>query len=142
MGRYCEAATCWSHDNKRKNLQIYPWMRDVTWDLGEIPNKLYKFDITAHSRLCSHHFDKEQLQNDGHAMGFPKYFYWNNYMHGLVLNPRKSGAVEKRAQAEAAVASPPAASPEAEPDAALGNAMRTHARRVIVQAPEVGQSRK
>ena len=31
MGRYCEAAMCWSHDNKRKNLQKYPWMRDVTW---------------------------------------------------------------------------------------------------------------
>ena len=52
---------------------------------------------------------REQLQNDGHAVGFPKHFYWNNY--GLVLNPRKSGAVEKRAQAEAAVASPPAALP-------------------------------
>ena len=62
---------------------------------------------------------------DGHAVGFLKYFCWNNY--GLVLNPRKSGAVEKRAQAEASVASPTAASPDAEPEAAaIGNAMRTH----------------
>ena len=37
--------------------------------------------------------------------------------------------MEKRAQTEAAVASPPAASPEAEPEAAgmpLGNTTRTH----------------
>ena len=31
MGRYCEPASCWSYDNKLKNLQKYPWMRDVTW---------------------------------------------------------------------------------------------------------------
>ena len=114
-------------------------MRDVTWVnsqqtlqrvrrgrscLGS--RRQDKFEITAHSRLCSLHFDKEQLQNDGHAVGFPKYFYWNNY--GLVLHPRKSGAVEKRAQAEAAVASPPAASPDTELERRLplGNAMRTH----------------
>ena len=100
-----------------------------------------KFETTAHSRLRSLHFDKEQLQNDGHAVGFPKYFYWNNY--GLVLNPRKPGAVEKRAQAETAVASPLAASPDAEPEAAARERYaNTHAHRVIAQAPEVGQSRK
>ena len=99
-----------------------------------------KFEITAHSRLCSLHFDKEQLQNDGHAVGFPKYFYWNNY--GLVLNSTKSGAVEKRAQAEAAVASPPAASLDTKPEAAATRERyaNTHARRIIAQAPEVGQS--
>ena len=57
--------------------------------------------------------DKEQLKRDGHAEGFPKYFFWNN--HGQVTTPRKSGAAEKRGLAEAAVARPPIASPEAEP---------------------------
>ena len=114
MGRYCEPASCWSNDNKLKNLQKYPWMRDVTWvkfptnsTMRATWKKLLwrqdKFEIMARLRLWSLHFDKEQLQYDEHAVGFPKYIYWNNY--GLVLNPRKSGAVEKRAQAEAAVAS-------------------------------------
>ena len=31
MGHYCEPASCWSNDNKLKNLPKYPWMRDVTW---------------------------------------------------------------------------------------------------------------
>ncbi|XP_077862179.1 uncharacterized protein LOC144343540 [Saccoglossus kowalevskii] len=127
MGRYCEAALCWSHDNKRKNLQRYPWMRDVTWvkfppkatmraTWKKLLRRQDKFEITVRSRLCSRHFDKEQLQSDGNAVGFPKYFSWNNY--GLVLNPRKSGAVEKRAQADTAVASGtlPGASLEAKPD--------------------------
>ena len=71
----------------------------------------------------------------------PNIFNWNNY--GLVLNPRKSGAVAKRAQAEAAVASPSAASPDTEPETAARECYaNTHARRVIEQAPEVGQSRK
>ena len=128
MGRYCEPASCWSNDNKLKTSKNTPgWETWPGWNSQQTlqhvrlgggrsclgSRRQDKFEITAHSPLCSLHFDKEQLQNDGHAVGFPKYFYWNNYW--LVLNPRKSGAVEKRAQAEAAVASQPAASPDPEP---------------------------
>ena len=80
MGFLCEAAMCWSEENKRRNLTKYPWMRDVTW--VKFPTqatracawkKLFrrkdKFELTKHSRLCSRHFEVDQIRSDGHASG-------------------------------------------------------------------------
>ena len=98
-----------------------------------------KFEIMAHSRLCSLHFDKEQLQNHGHAVGFPKYFYWNNY--GLVLNPRKSGAPEQwRSKHKPRQQSPPHPLQARTQSCRLERYANMHARRIIAQAPEVMQS--
>lgn len=82
-------------------------MREVTWvKFPTIPaqrmtgKKLLgrqdKFEITTRPPLFMQHFEKEQLQNDEHAVAFPEYFFWNN--HGLVKNhARRSEAADKKA---------------------------------------------
>ena len=102
MGFLCEAAMCWSEENKRRNLTKYPWMRDVTW--VKFPTqttracawqKLFrrkdKFELTKHSRLCSRHFEVDQIRSDGHASGSPQFFLWNDY--GISRKKRDTSSV-------------------------------------------------
>ncbi len=94
MVYYCLSPECASHSAKAKKLEKYAWMADITWvkfprdpALVERWKKLLrlgrgdncKANINKRSRLCSRHFDKDQLNVWGVASGFPKYFAWNNW---------------------------------------------------------------
>ena len=95
---FCEAAQCWAHDSKRKNPEKWGWMKAVTWvkfptEAGtratwlRLIRRKDKVNLTKKSRLCSRHFDKEQIDPDGYAKGYPKYFFWNNF--GLIGEHRR-----------------------------------------------------
>ena len=109
----CEAAHCWSHSGKRHNLQLYPWMADVSWvkwpkdrttqnrwkrlirrdgkDKSGRHVVVDKLNITRRSRLCSFHFDKEHINTWGIASSDPVYFAWNDW--GRAANPRSLLAI-------------------------------------------------
>ena len=103
----CEAAQCYSHTSKLKNIDKHPWMKDLRWVKwprhdsaavnrwirlirrgGKSEGVIDTLKITRRSRLCSRHFDQEQLSPDGHAISDPKYFEWNNW--GQPVRPKKS----------------------------------------------------
>ena len=104
---YCEAAQCSSHSNKAKRLHIYPFMRGVTWvkfpkDSRSLARwkalcrRKDKFEITHKSRMCSRHFDQNQILENGFALGDPKFFLWNDF--GQAVKPsRPTTSCEKRA---------------------------------------------
>ncbi|XP_054767215.2 uncharacterized protein LOC129274430 [Lytechinus pictus] len=101
---FCESAQCWAHDSKRKNPDKWGWMKDVTWvkfptDAStratwlRLIRRKDKVNLTKKSRLCSRHFDRDQITPDGHAKGYPRYFFWNNF--GLTGEERPTTAIDK-----------------------------------------------
>lgn len=113
----CEAAECYAHTSKQKNLVKYPWMMNIKWvkwpkncaaikrwkrlvrregktSDGSVIDQL---NITRRSRLCSRHFDPEDIDMWGNARSDPKYFKWNNW--GNPINPRNTETLVKLAAA-------------------------------------------
>ena len=85
---YCESALCRSHSAKKPSK--YPFMCGVKWvkfPTNKAEQNCWKrllrrkdpIKLTYASRLCSRHFDLDQLLENGHATGTPKYFEWNNW---------------------------------------------------------------
>ncbi|XP_070538225.1 uncharacterized protein [Ptychodera flava] len=115
----CEAAECGSHSRKLKHLDKYPWMsgiRWVKWPRNRLALARWKrlirregrsikgsendcdfardvLKLSKRSRLCSLHFDEDQIDDGGFAKGDPKYFAWNNW--GKPLQTRSTSTLTK-----------------------------------------------
>ncbi|XP_022094714.1 uncharacterized protein LOC110981443 [Acanthaster planci] len=101
MVYFCEASECQAHSSKLKKISKYPWMIDIRWvkwprkdaaavlrwknlikreGKSRVHGKIVdQLTITKRSRLCSRHFDEEDIDMYGNAMCDPKYFEWNNW---------------------------------------------------------------
>lgn len=91
----CVATECVS--DTRKKPSKWPFMKDVTW--VKFPKEQHrinrwisltrradKFPINKNTRICSRHFDKEEISENGFCSSDPKYFAWNNW--GRPTKPR------------------------------------------------------
>ena len=102
----CEAKECFSHSDKLKKPDKYPWMKEVKWvkwprnDKAAVARwkKLIhrtgkQLKINKRSRLCSLHFDRDDYDVWGTPLGDPKYFSWNNW--GKPIRERSDSTIEK-----------------------------------------------
>ena len=114
----CEAAQCYSHTSKLKNVEKYPWMKDIKWVKwprkdtvavarwkrlirrgGKVKDGYVvdELNVTRRSRLCSRHFDPGDINMWGNTAADPKYFKWNNWGNPVEPTCRSTGTLSKLA---------------------------------------------